>query len=103
MSKIDRQIAKLNKKIEEAKKRGEYIQAMQFAQEREKLISLQLMPTKVTLKDALYEHTREERMEMTTQIIIAISIADILVSATMDIEEKFRQFGIIGVPMMEEK
>lgn len=102
MSNIDNQIAKLDKKIAEAKRTGQFIQALRLSQEREKLVDLKIVSTRVTLKEAFDKQSREQRMEMTTQVIIAVAISDILVSATMDIEQKFRQFGISGIPMMKE-
>lgn len=99
---IDKQIEKLNQKILEARSKGQFIKELNLSKDLDHLLELREEPTRTTLREAIANQPREKRMELTSQVIIAVSIADMLVSATMDVESKFRQFGINGVPMMEE-
>lgn len=97
-----RKMDKLTQKIEEEKRKGNFLQALQLHQELDALLRTEKTEIRMTLKDAMKDYSAEDRREMTTQVIIAIAIADMLNSATMDVESKFRKFGISGVPMMEE-
>lgn len=50
----------------------------------------------------MQDYTPEKRREMTKNIIVAVVMSDIMVSATMDIEERFRKYGMSSVPMLSD-
>lgn len=70
--------------------------------EREKLLNNIQEETRQTLKDAMQDYTSEKRREMTKNIIVAVVMSDIMISAIMDIEERFRKYGVTAVPMLSD-
>jgi hypothetical protein len=68
--------------------------------ERSKLLETQRVETHATLKDMMANYSSDDKIEMTIQVIIAVVISDILLSATMDVESKMKKFGISGLSMM---
>lgn len=97
-----RKIEKLDKKIAEAIRQKNFVRQMELTNERNKLLKPQIIKTRVTLKDMMSNYSPEDKIEMTIQVIIAVVISDILLSATMDVESKMKKFGISGVPMMSD-
>jgi hypothetical protein len=96
-------LKRIDDKIAKAKERGNYIETVRWMQEREKLFALERTEVRTTLKEALKDHTPEERREATVEVIYAVAVADLLYGATMDVESTLRKkFGIGGLPMMEE-
>ena len=98
----ERQLKKLQEKIDIAKRNNNYVQYLALLKEREKLFSVERVEVRQTLKDAMQDYTPEKRREMTKNIIVAVVMSDIMVSATMDIEERFRKYGMSSVPMLSD-
>lgn len=95
-----RQLEKLDNKIAEAIRQNNFMRQLELMKERNKLLESQRVKTRVTLKDMMANYSSDDRIEMTIQVIIAVVISDILLSATMDVESKMKKFGISGLPMM---
>lgn len=98
----ERQLKRLEEKIEIAKRNGNYVQHLCLLKEREKLFATERVEVRQTLKDAMQDYTPDKRREMTKNIIVAVVMSDIMVSATMDIEESFRKYGMSSVPMLSD-
>ena len=98
----ERKLKKLEEKIEIAKRNGNYVQHLVLLKEREKLFEAKRVEVRQSLKDAMQDYTSDKRREMTKNIIVAVVMSDIMVSATMDIEECFRKYGISSVPMLSD-
>lgn len=98
----ERQLKRLQEKIEIAKRNNNYVQYLALLKEREKLFAVERVEVRQTLKDAMQDYTPEKRREMTKNIIVAVVMSDIMVSATMDIEERFRKYGMSSVPMLSD-
>ena len=98
----ERQLKKLEEKIEIAKRNGNYVQHLALLKEREKLFEAKRVEVRQSLKDAMQDYTSDKRREMTKNIIVAVVMSDIMVSATMDIEECFRKYGMSSVPMLSD-
>lgn len=98
----ERQLKRLEEKIEIAKRNGNYVQHLHLLKEREKLFAVERVEVRQTLKDAMQDYTTDKRREMTKNIIVAVVMSDIMVSATMDIEESFRKYGMSSVPMLSD-
>lgn len=98
----ERQLKKLEEKIEIAKRNGNYVQHLALLKEREKLFEAKRVEVRQSLKDAMQDYTSDRRREMTKNIIVAVVMSDIMVSATMDIEECFRKYGMSSVPMLSD-
>ena len=98
----ERQLKKLQEKIDIAKRNNNYAQYLALLKEREKLFAVERVEVRQTLKDAMQDYTPEKRREMTKNIIVAVVMSDIMVSATMDIEERFRKYGMSSVPMLSD-
>ena len=98
----ERQLKKLQEKIDIAKRNNNYVQYLALLKEREKLFAVERVEVRQTLKDAMQDYTPEKRREMTKNIIVAVVMSDIMVSATMDIEERFRKYGMSSVPMLSD-
>lgn len=98
-----RKIEKIDKKIAEAIRQKNFIRHVELMNERNKLLSeSQKVKTNTTLKDIMANYSSSDRIEMTTQVIMAVVISDILLSATIDVESKMKKFGISGVPMLSD-
>lgn len=98
----ERQLKRLQEKIDIAKRNNNYVQYLALLKEREKLFAVERVEVRQTLKDAMQDYTTDKRMEMTKNIIVAVVMSDIMVSATMDIEERFRKYGMSSVPMLSD-
>lgn len=98
----ERQLKKLQEKIDIAKRNNNYVQYLALLKEREKLFAVERVEVRQTLKDAMQDYTPDKRREMTKNIIVAVVMSDIMVSATMDIEESFRKYGMSSVPMLSD-
>lgn len=98
----ERQLKKLQEKIDIAKRSNNYVQYLALLKEREKLFAVERVEVRQTLKDAMQDYTPEKRREMTKNIIAAVVMSDIMVSATMDIEERFRKYGMSSVSMLSD-
>ena len=98
----ERKLKKLEEKIEIAKRNGNYVQHLVLLKEREKLFEAKRVEVRQSLKDAMQDYTSDKRREMTKNIIVAVVMSDIMVSATMDIEECFRKYGMSSVPMLSD-
>ena len=98
----ERQLKRLQEKIDIAKRNNNYVQYLALLKEREKLFAVERVEVRQTLKDAMQDYIPEKRREMTKNIIVAVVMSDIMVSATMDIEERFRKYGMSSVPMLSD-
>lgn len=102
-TKRERKIAELNEKIREATKRFDYARVAKYKKELAELNRLEVVKIRTTLLDCIRNQTPEERREVTTRIIYAIAIADILGSAIGDVEFYMRdKFGITEISLMEQ-
>ena len=96
-------LKRLDEKIAKAKANNDFIKVLKLTSERNKLFQLEVVETRVTLKEALSKYTPEERRKATAEVIYAVATADLLYGATMDVEETLKkQFGIDGLPLMVE-
>ena len=98
----EKQLKRLEEKIEIAKRNGNYVQHLALLKEREKLFEVKRVEARQSLKEAMRDYTPDKRREMTKNIIVAVVMSDIMVSATMDIEECFRKYGMSSVPMLSD-
>lgn len=99
---LKRKLDNLDRQIDEARRNRNYVKQMQLIRQRKDLLTAKETEVKMTLKDAMAEYPLEDRREMTVEVINAIVVADMLKSVTIDVEKKFKRFGITSVPMMEE-
>ena len=90
----ERQLKKLQEKIDIAKRNNNYVQYLALLKEREKLFAVERVEVRQTLKDAMQDYTPEKRREMTKNIIVAVVMSDI--------EERFRKYGMSSVPMLSD-
>lgn len=93
-------IAQLKEKIRLCRCKMDIMGVIKHTQELQRLENEGRRPP--TLYDCIADRPLEERREATTRVIYAIATADLLYSATMDVEEYLRkEFGIADIPLME--
>lgn len=97
-----RQLDRLNNQLQDAKLRGDYLKQLKLSKAIEELLAEDKKSQQTTLFAALKNYTSEERRAMTVKMITAVSMSDMLLSATLDIEDAFRKLGIIDVPVLKE-
>lgn len=98
-----KQLKRIDAKIAEAKRKGDYVTQIKLMQERKRMTELHVVKVQTTLRQLLKDYTQEERQEATTRIVYAIAIADMLYGATMEVEESLRnKFNIAGVNVLDE-
>lgn len=99
---LKRKLERLDRQIDEALRNRNYVRQMQLIRQRKDLLTVKETEVRMTLKDAMAEYSVEDRREMTVEVITAVAVADMLNSVTIDVEERFKRFGITSVPMVEE-
>lgn len=98
-SKRERKIAELKEKIREATLKWDYVRATKYKKE---LAALE-EPERVRLGNCIKDRTPEQRREVTTRIIYAIAIGDILCSAIGDVEYYLRsELSLDGTNITDE-
>lgn len=97
-----RLLERLTLKLQKAVSNGNYLEQMKFHRQIEELKAEEKKVQQTTLFQVLKDYTPEERRKMTVKMITAVSISDMLLSATLDIESAFRELGIIDVPILRE-
>lgn len=97
-----RLLERLTLKLQKAVSDGNYLEQMKFHRQIEELKAEEKKVQQTTLFQVLKDYTPEERRKMTVKMITAVSISDMLLSATLDIESAFRELGIIDVPILSE-
>ena len=75
---------------------------MKIKAQIDELVNEEKRSQQTTLFQVLKDYTPEKRREMTVKMITAVSMSDMLLSATLDIEDAFRKLGIIEVPVLNE-
>jgi DNA primase catalytic subunit len=97
-----RLLERLTLKLQKAVSDGNYLEQMKFHRQIEELKAEEKKVQQTTLFQVLKDYTPEERRKMTVKMITAVSISDMLLSVTLDIESAFRELGIIDVPILRE-
>lgn len=97
-----RELKRLQTKLQDAVEKANYIEQMKIKAKIDELVNEEKRSQQTTLFQALKDYTPEKRREMTVKMITAVSMSDMLLSATLDIEEAFRQLGITEVPVLNE-
>lgn len=97
-----RELKRLQTKLQDAIEKANYIEQMKIKAQIDELVNEEKRSQQTTLFQALKDYTPEKRREMTVKMITAVSMSDMLLSATLDIEEAFRQLGITEVPVLNE-
>ena len=100
--KEERLLKRLNEKLQEAVQRGNFLRQMELSVQIHQLEEREKKLQHTTLLQALKDYTPEKRREMTVKMVTAVSIADILLSATLDIEDAFRELGIADIPLLRD-
>ena len=96
-------IRALREKITFCQRKGDFVGVVKHQKELDALTRSELVKVRTTLLDCIRDHTPEERREVTTRIIYAIAIADILGSAIGDVEFYMRdKFGIVEISLMDD-
>lgn len=96
-------IRQLKDKISFYQRRGDFVRVIKYQKELDKLNEMEIVQVRTTLLDCIKNNTPEERREVTTRIIYAIAIADILGSAIGDVEYYMRtKFGITDISIMRQ-
>lgn len=97
-----RELKCLQTKLQDAMQKRNYIEQMKIKAQIDELVNEEKRSQQTTLFQALKDYTPEKRREMTVKMITAVSMSDMLLSATLDIEDAFRKLGIIEVPVLNE-
>lgn len=97
-----RELERLQSQLNRAMDKRNYIEQMKLRKKIDELMNEERSSQQTTLFQALKDYTPEKRREMTVRMITAVSISDMLLSATLDIESSFRDLGIIDVPVLRE-
>lgn len=99
-SKTKRKLAEIDKEIVMAKNSYNYVGAMQLIAKRKAILDAEIKSEQTTLLEVIKDYSPEERRKMTLNMITAVVGSDILLSTVIDIEEKFKELGIIEVPVL---
>lgn len=97
-----RKLEQLQAKLQVAILKSNYIEQMKIKAQINELVNEEKRSQQTTLFQALKDYTPEKRREMTVKMITAVSMSDMLLSATLDIENAFCKLGIIDVPILKE-
>ena len=97
-----RELKRLQTKLQDAIEKCHYIEQMKIKAQINELVNDEKRSQQTTLFQALKDYTPDKRREMTVKMITAVSMSDMLLSATLDIEDAFRKLGIIDVPVLNE-
>lgn len=97
-----RELERLQFQLNKAIEKRNYIEQMKLRKKIDEFMNEDKRSQQTTLFQALKDYTPEKRREMTVRMITAVSISDMLLSATLDIESSFRDLGIIDVPVLRE-
>lgn len=97
-----RELKRLQTKLQDTIEKGHYIEQMKIKAQIDVLLNEEKRLQQTTLFQALKDYTPEKRREMTVKMITAVSMSDMLLSATLDIEDSFRKLGIIEIPVLNE-
>lgn len=99
-NKTKRKIAEIDEEIIRAKKSHNYVDALRLINKRKTILDAEIKSEQTTLLEVIKDYSSEERREMTLNMITAVVGSDILLSTVIDIEEKFKELGIIEVPVL---
>ena len=99
-NKTKRKLAEIDKEITMAKNSYNYVGAMQLIAKRKAILDAEIKSEQTTLLEVIKDYSPEERRKMTLNMITAVVGSDILLSTVIDIEEKFKELGIIEVPVL---
>ena len=98
----ERMLQRLRTELKLAEESRDYMSQLRLHATIKKLEEEEVKTQQTTLFQVLKDYTPEKRRSMTVKMITAVSISDMLLSATMDIESAFRELGIIDVPILRE-
>lgn len=101
-SELKRKIAKLEAKARMADSRREYIKALSYRKEIQKLITPALVRQKVSLQEATKSCSREDKDKFVLLMIESVVICDLLNEVVMEVEAQMKTIGIVNVDMLNE-
>ena len=101
-SELKRKIAKLEAKARMADSRREYIKALSYRKEIQKLITPALVRQKVSLQEATKSCSREDKDKFVLLMIESVVICDLLNEVVMEVEAQMKTIGIVNVDMLSE-
>lgn len=92
---------KLLEKIHDCARRRDFLGEVKYCKELALIEKEERDREKHTIFDCISDRTVEERREVTTRLIYAIALGDMLNNAVMEVEKYFRvNFGIGHTPML---
>ena len=97
-----RKIAKLEMKARMADSRREYIKALSYRKEIQKLLTPQLVRQRVSLQEATKSCSREDKDKFVLLMIESVVICDLLNEVVMEVEAQMKTIGIVNVDMLNE-
>lgn len=100
--KLQRAIEKLNRKAIEAERNHDFIKALNYRKEAQKLTKPVLVRQRTTLNEAVSNCSCEDKQKFTLQIIEAVVVSDLLNEVVMESEAQMKKIGIINVDMLME-
>jgi uncharacterized membrane-anchored protein YjiN (DUF445 family) len=106
---LKRKLDRLEEKIDKARRQNNILALSQYTLEKENILRSEQAQqeaieskTTHTLHQIMQGYSEEDRRRLTTDMITAVCIGDILNSAVMDILDDASQFGINSIPMLKE-
>lgn len=99
-SKTKQKLAEIDEEIFRARKSYNYVGVLRLMDKRKAILDAEIKSEQTTLFEVIKDYSPEERRKMTLNMITAVVGSDILLSTVIDIEEKFKELGIIEVPVL---
>lgn len=97
-NKTKRKIAEIDEEIVRARKSYNYVGVLRLEDKKRAILDAAIKSEQTTLLEVIKDYSPEERRKMTLNMITAVVGSDILLSTV--IEEKFKELGIIEVPVL---
>lgn len=98
----ERLLQRLKSDLKLAEENRDYVSQIKLRASIHQLEEEEVKTQQTTLFQVLKDYSPEERRRMTVKMITAVSMSDMLLSATLDIEDAFRKLGIIDVPILSD-
>lgn len=98
----ERLLQRLKSDLKLAEENRDYVSQIKLRASIHQLEEEEVKTQQTTLFQVLKDYSPEERRRMTVKMITAVSMSDMLLSATLDIEDAFRKLGIIDVPILRD-
>ena len=99
-SKTKQKLSEIDEEIFRARKSYNYVGVLRLMDKRKAILDAEIKSEQTTLLEVIKDYSPEERRKMTLNMITAVVGSDILLSTVIDIEEKFKELGIIEVPVL---